>query len=88
VTYFESHVSEVAFPGQPVWKIWTFLGNRFHEAHIRSKAQAKETELVTNRYFLCGPPVSAYVPEFKRAAIGDTMRVNLFEEYKIDRPPL
>jgi hypothetical protein len=43
VTYFESNVSEVAFPGQLIWK---FLGNRFVEAHIHGNTQAKETGLV------------------------------------------
>jgi hypothetical protein len=45
VTCFESHVSEVTFLGQPIWK---FLGNRFVEAHIRGNVEAKETELVEN----------------------------------------
>jgi hypothetical protein len=42
VTGFESHISEVAFPGQPVWKR---LGNRFVEAHAHGNSQDKETEL-------------------------------------------
>jgi hypothetical protein len=43
VTYFESHISEIAFPRQPIWK---FLGNRFVEALIHGDIQAEETELV------------------------------------------
>jgi hypothetical protein len=43
VTYFESHISEIVFPRQPIWK---FLGNRFVEALIHGDIQAEETELV------------------------------------------
>jgi hypothetical protein len=46
VTRFDSHVSEVAFPGQ---QMWNFLGNRLVEAHIRSNAQAAKTEILATR---------------------------------------
>jgi hypothetical protein len=43
VTCFESHVSDVAFPEQPIWKL---LGNRLFEAHIRCNAHVTEKELL------------------------------------------
>jgi hypothetical protein len=43
VACFESHFSEVALLGQPIWR---FLGNRLVETHIRGNVQATETELV------------------------------------------
>jgi hypothetical protein len=43
VKCFVSHVSEVAFPGQRIWK---FVGNRLVEAHICGNGEAKETELL------------------------------------------
>jgi hypothetical protein len=42
VTYFESHVFEVAFLGQ---RIWNFVGNWLVEEHIHGNTQAAETDL-------------------------------------------
>jgi hypothetical protein len=43
VTCFKSYISDVAFPGQPIWKIDS---NRFVEIYNRCNAQATETEIV------------------------------------------
>jgi hypothetical protein len=41
--YKKENASEVAFPGQPIWK---FLGSRLVEARIHGKVGATETEIV------------------------------------------
>jgi hypothetical protein len=40
VIYFESRISEIAFPVQPIWK---FLGNRLVEEHVHCNVKVTET---------------------------------------------
>jgi hypothetical protein len=53
VTCIESHVSEIAFPGQ---QIGNFLGYWHAEAHIHGNAQAAETELLEVHMSIAAPP--------------------------------